>query len=311
MLLLTNILAIKLAIFTLGGTFLDTRTILASTIALASLPVITEEVHASGNTNGSVNVDFLNVRTGPSTNFTILDVLQRQSNVTITGENGNWYAISYNNQTAYVNKRYITVSNTNYQVTADILRVRSGEGTTFSILGRLQQDDTIQVESENNGWCKITYNNQTGYVSKTYLAPIGSTAKAAPSPIFRFPTTGAITSGYGPRAGGFHHGIDIATPGTVQIHASAAGTVNRSYYSTSYGNVVFLTHSINGQMYTTVYAHMRNRYVNEGDTVYEGQLLGYMGSTGDATGQHLHFELHTGPWNINKTNGVNPLPYFR
>ncbi len=47
-----------------------------------------------------------------------------------------------------------------------------------------------------------------------------------------------------------------------------------------------------------------------GDYVKKGQVIGIMGSTGESTGQHLHFELHIGRWNINKSNAVNPLPYF-
>ncbi|OYD06803.1 M23 family metallopeptidase [Paludifilum halophilum] len=112
--------------------------------------------------------------------------------------------------------------------------------------------------------------------------------------------------------GGNHYGIDIARGGTVAIKASAAGTVTRSYRSSSYGEVVFVEHTINGTSYETVYAHMRtdSRTVSVGDTVSQGQRLGYMGSTGDSTGQHLHFELHQPSWNINKSYSVDPLDYL-
>ncbi|PTM59536.1 M23 family metallopeptidase [Desmospora activa] len=112
--------------------------------------------------------------------------------------------------------------------------------------------------------------------------------------------------------GGNHYGIDLARGGTVAINATAAGTVSRSYYSDSYGEVVFIKHTINGISYETVYAHMRSgsRTVNVGDPVAQGQLLGYMGSTGDSTGQHLHFELHSPAWNISKSDSLDPLPYL-
>ena len=98
----------------------------------------------------------------------------------------------------------------------------------------------------------------------------------------------------------------------MPIKASAAGTVSRSYYSSSYGEVVFIKHNINGVQYETVYAHMRSesRTVSEGQTVKQGAIIGYMGSTGDSTGQHLHFELHKGSWNVSKSDAVNPLPYL-
>ena len=68
----------------------------------------------------------------------------------------------------------------------------------------------------------------------------------------------------------------------------------KSYYSASYGNVVFIAHQINGKLYTTVYAHMK---VQAGQ-VQTGQLIGHMGNTGHSYGQHLHFELHNGEWNF-------------
>ena len=57
-----------------------------------------------------------------------------------------------------------------------------------------------------------------------------------------------------------HHGLDIAASGTVPVVAAAEGVITRSYYSTSYGNVVFISHNINGQTYTTVYAHLKEPF---------------------------------------------------
>ena len=135
---------------------------------------------------------------------------------------------------------------------------------------------------------------------------------ASTSGNFGVPATGAVTSGFGTRWGSFHAGIDIGRGGrtNVPVVASAAGTVFQSYYSTSYGNVVFITHNIDGQIWTTVYAHLENRAVSEGQSVSRGQFLGYMGNTGFSTGPHLHFELHRGMWNGGKTNAVNPRSYI-
>jgi peptidoglycan hydrolase CwlO-like protein len=128
---------------------------------------------------------------------------------------------------------------------------------------------------------------------------------------FMRPANGPITSGFGPRGGEFHYGIDIGKRAAeVPVVAAADGVVFRSYYSSSYGNVVFITHLINGQVYTTVYAHLETRLVGEGQTVSKGQIIGYMGNTGETTGPHLHFELHHGPWNAAKSNAVNPLNYI-
>ncbi len=124
------------------------------------------------------------------------------------------------------------------------------------------------------------------------------------------PAAGTFTSGFGPRWGKTHAGIDIANRSDVPIWAAASGVVTRSYYSSSYGNTVLIAHSINGQTYTTLYAHLETRMVSTGQTVSQGQQIGIMGNTGRSTGQHLHFELHKGGWNAAKSNAVNPAPYL-
>lgn len=129
---------------------------------------------------------------------------------------------------------------------------------------------------------------------------------------FIMPCEGTITSTFRPSHRPNHHGIDIAKSGTVPIVAVADGKVSRSYVSSTYGEVVFIVHNIDGETWETVYAHMRSgsRKVKEGDVVKQGQVIGYMGNTGRSTGQHLHFELHKGRWNVNKTNAVDPMKYL-
>ncbi|MGF7535424.1 LysM peptidoglycan-binding domain-containing protein [Bacillus mexicanus] len=130
--------------------------------------------------------------------------------------------------------------------------------------------------------------------------------------LFNRPADGVISSGFKARWGSFHYGIDFAKSGNVQVKAAADGVVSRSYTSDSYGEVVFIKHTINGQNYETVYAHMRSgsRAVQVGDKVKSGQFLGWMGSTGNSTGQHVHFELHKGEWTYDKANAVDPTPYL-
>jgi hypothetical protein len=130
---------------------------------------------------------------------------------------------------------------------------------------------------------------------------------------FMRPTTGEVTSGFGPRWGKLHAGVDIGKGGrnhAVPIVAVADGVVSRSYYSSSYGNVVFIKHNINGQQFETVYAHMENRAVVAGQTVKKGQYLGNMGNTGRSTGPHLHFEIHIGSWTVDKKHAVDPVLYI-
>ncbi|MCW9133880.1 M23 family metallopeptidase [Bacillus paramycoides] len=129
---------------------------------------------------------------------------------------------------------------------------------------------------------------------------------------FIYPTdTTRVTSGFrGSRPD--HHGVDLAESGYHPIYAAANGKVSRSYLSSSYGECIMIVHTIDGVTWETVYAHMRSgsRTVKEGDYVTQGQTIGIMGETGQAYGQHLHFEMHKGGWNINKSNAVNPLDYL-
>ena len=99
-----------------------------------------------------------------------------------------------------------------------------------------------------------------------------------------------------------HTGIDIAAAGNTPIMTTKSGVVITSTYNDSYGNYVVVSHG-NGQ--TTLYAHMKRRAVKVGQTVKQGQTVGYVGSTGSSTGNHLHYEI--------RVNGKrqDPLNYYR
>ncbi|TFD97041.1 M23 family metallopeptidase [Jeotgalibacillus sp. R-1-5s-1] len=116
----------------------------------------------------------------------------------------------------------------------------------------------------------------------------------------------------------YHTGIDWAAPEGEPVVASASGTVkaiNRDYWSnqtpfTGYGNAVLLQHTVNGQTYETLYAHLSSINVSVGQNVAQGALVGGVGNTGYSFGNHLHFELHVGPYDGFQSNAVNPLPYL-
>ncbi|MCM3716272.1 peptidoglycan DD-metalloendopeptidase family protein [Alkalihalobacillus oceani] len=124
---------------------------------------------------------------------------------------------------------------------------------------------------------------------------------------FIMPTTGRFSSGFGPRWGSFHNGIDIANQIGTPIYAAASGRVKWAHYVNGYGNTVLIEHLIDNQTYETLYGHMDQISVRIGDTVSQGDYIGSMGNTGFSTGPHLHFELHVGRWNSGKSNAINPL----
>lgn len=118
-----------------------------------------------------------------------------------------------------------------------------------------------------------------------------------------WPVLGEITDNFGTRSGR-HKGIDIAAPLGENVYSVDEGTVKKSYYSYTYGNVVFIS---NPGGFETVYAHMNKRSVEEGAIVKRGQKIGEIGSTGRSTGAHLHFEVHVGEWDYEKNNAIDPL----
>jgi hypothetical protein len=144
-------------------------------------------------------------------------------------------------------------------------------------------------------------------VSLIMLSCILPISLSAQSTIFGWPADGNLSSGFGMRGGKMHYGIDISKSGTVPVFSTYNGVVSRSDYSSTYGHVVYVEHSIYGQTVETVYAHLKERHVSVGNKVNKGTRLGLMGNTGDSDGQHLHFEVHFGKWNWNKTNAVDPL----
>jgi murein DD-endopeptidase MepM/ murein hydrolase activator NlpD len=123
------------------------------------------------------------------------------------------------------------------------------------------------------------------------------------TPNWMWPSDGVITDLFGTRQG-HHKGIDIAAPIGSQVYAVENGVVSKSYYSDTYGNVVFIKHD---NEIETVYAHLKERKVHEGAIVQQGEEIGEMGSTGDSSGVHLHFEVHLSKWTFDKSNAINPL----
>lgn len=112
--------------------------------------------------------------------------------------------------------------------------------------------------------------------------------------MFSWPVTGTITSPFGWRSnpfGGapeFHQGLDIAAPSGTTVTAAAAGTVIMAQWYGGYGNYILIDH---GGGYSTGYGHLSAMYVSSGQSVTRGQAIGAVGSTGQSTGPHLHFEV--------------------
>jgi murein DD-endopeptidase MepM/ murein hydrolase activator NlpD len=101
------------------------------------------------------------------------------------------------------------------------------------------------------------------------------------------PVDGTVTSGFGPRGGRNHDGLDIAAPTGTPVRAAACGSVSLAGTQDGYGNIVCITHS---NQFSTCYAHLSRFATSQGAQVQQGQVIGYVGCTGSCTGPHVHFE---------------------
>lgn len=130
---------------------------------------------------------------------------------------------------------------------------------------------------------------------------------AVPAPVgtgrFLWPVSGGgkITSRYGARGRSFHAGVDIAASRGTAVLAADAGVVTQSGWSGGYGIMVTIDH---GNGYVTRYAHNSSNLVSVGQRVQRGQQIARMGSTGNSTGPHVHFEV------LRNGKHINPMQFF-
>lgn len=163
-----------------------------------------------------------------------------------------------------------------------------------------QQQAAEEAQQANNNDGSSSSDGSDSSSSSTVTVDTGDLS-------FRWPLPGysTITSGFGSRWGSNHTGIDISGGGVYgsPIVAAEAGTVVVAATHWSYGNYVIVDH---GGGYTTLYAHMSSIGCSVGDYVTKGQTIGYVGSTGESTGPHLHFEVRINGTAQNPQNYVSP-----
>ena len=159
-------------------------------MASVALPLMNVSHVDAATDMRTVTASSLNFRSGPSTSHSIIGSLQKGQQVEYISESGSWAKVKYNGVTGYVHGDYLTKSTstgistsqgtTQYVNSTSGLNVRSGAGTTYSKLGTLEYKEKVTVLSTSNGWAKINYNGQTGYVSSSYLqttVPGGTTTE--------------------------------------------------------------------------------------------------------------------------------------
>ena len=150
---------------------IDKKYILAGAIA-SSIMLHTGMTTAFAATEYKViTADAVNFRSGPSTSYLSLGSFNKGDKVEYLGTSGSWVKVKYNNKTGYVYGSYVgNYATITQYVTATTLNVRSGAGTSYSVLGSLSKGTKVEVISTTNGWSKINYNGSIGYVSSQYLS---------------------------------------------------------------------------------------------------------------------------------------------
>lgn len=220
-------------------------------------------------------------------------------------ENGTQY---YKYYAITDNKKEKVYVETFKQAEEVIKKLKDKDSVNKDKIGIVEKYDTAKKKFTSVEKCvsklyeapKITYvaTTSSGYVSGM------SSAKVDIGMSLVRPVSGIVTSRFGSRESirdYAHRGLDIATSTGTPYRAAAAGTVTRAGFNNSYGYMIIISH---GNGVETVYGHSSQLLVSVGQQVTQGQTIGKVGSTGDSTGPHLHFEV--------RVNGVlqNPENYI-
>lgn len=201
-------------------------------------------------------------------------------------------------------------------VRANQTNLRNGPSTEHVRVLQLDSGRQVALRARHKDWLLVALGTTQAWVRQDLLelnpAEVAALPESndfpPPPPRWVWPARGTLTSGFGPRWGGFHDGIDIANRAWTPIVAARSGRVSEAGWCRGYGYCVKIMH---GGGVMTTYGHLVTRpVVSVGDQVEAGQLIGQMGSTYDragggfSTGVHLHFSI--------KINGraVDPLRFL-
>lgn len=181
---------------------------------------------------------------------------------------------------------------------SDILEV----GQVLYLPGNTMGDPVVTASSQSIASRSAATTSRSSATTKktTATATVASSTVSTKQGGWSLPIKGTVTSEFGQRKSGYHHGIDLAAPQGTTIRAAKAGTVLYSgWYNNIYGNAVIIDHG-NGQK--TLYGHCSKTTAKEGQKVAAGSAIALVGSTGNSTGPHVHFEIYINGKTVNPRN---------
>ena len=182
----------------------------------------------------------------------------------------------------------------------DLASTRQQRVTDLSKLSVEARGEVDEIDSLQAASAALTERIRAAQAQRAATTPSGSQSTPSSSG-FIWPASGPVTSPFGWRWGRMHEGIDIGASYGSPIRAAASGTVIYCGWESGYGNLTVIDH---GGNLATAYGHQSSIAVTCGQQVTQGQVIGYVGSTGHSTGPHLHFEV--------RVNGspVDPMGYL-
>lgn len=288
----------------------ENHTFVNNICSVCNLEKFVEKTAYVYNTDG----DNLNMRSQANSNSSIVAKIPAGATLTVTGDAVNgFYPIKYSGKTGYASTAYITFTKPSISKTAYVyntdganLNMRSQANKNASIVTKMPEGSTLTVTGDaTNGFYPIKYGNYSGYASTAYITftkPSISTTITSTNTSYVWPSSGGyliyvLDYYYGSTRGGAHPtkgggtikgAIDIATTGNAL--ATATGTIieTKYGYNSGWGNYITIKHDDGTYSF---YAHLSKINVSVNQRVTAGQTIGVIGTTGNSTGVHLHFEI--------------------
>ena len=252
----------------------------------------------STSTTGTIKVnDTLNVRSGAGTSYSVIGSLKNGVTVEIVETSGSWYKIKYGSGYGYVSKDYVTVSSSNNNSSSNnttttpststttgiikvnnALNVRSGAGTSYSVIGSLKNGATVEIVETSGSWYKIKYGSGYGYVSKDYVTVSSSSNNSSSN-------SGSSNSG---SSNNTITTPSTSTTGTIKVNdtlnvRSGAGTSYSVIGSLKNGATIEIVETVNswykikfnnGYGYVSKdYVVLQNRSIAENVAMKEGTVV--------------------------------------